>query len=145
MSNLNWKCPECGTEFPVDDDGYVKIQPLVSYYVKSACKLCGHKAQIEFNDVDDTDINVLEKMLKDAGEGIEPLPITYPNPRPTYPNPSPTPWYVRDICVYAGPTLPEDYWSKLTTSTTVKTSNSATTSLSTDGKDKPKDDRPTWD
>lgn len=43
-------------------------------------------------------------------------PITDPI-RPVYPNPSPTPWSVRDVCVYAGPTLPEDYWTRSSTST----------------------------
>lgn len=43
-------------------------------------------------------------------------PITDPI-RPVYPNPSPTPWSVQDVCVYAGPTLPEDYWTGSKTST----------------------------
>lgn len=45
-------------------------------------------------------------------------PITDPiHPFHPYPNPSPTPWSVQDICVYAGPTLPEDYWTGSKTST----------------------------
>jgi len=134
MNNLKWVCPECGAQHPIDDEGYVKIQPLVSYYNKSACKLCGQIVAIHLNNVNDDKINILEKMLKDAGKDIE-------APRPHYPNLGPFP---NVVSVYAGPTLPENYWT-CTSPATVQTSDSITISHSTDDEDKPKDDRPTWD
>lgn len=126
-------CPFCGK------DVYMEKRPLWKTYngsthgyyneyefiIECTNPECRCNVRLGANDTiyrteEEAKENAIRQWNRRAVPEIQIDPITDPI-RPTYPNP----WTVRDVCVYAGPTLPEDYWGR---STTAKTSDSVTIS-----------------